>query len=137
VARYTERALAGPSAERSRLRRQTYRELSDLRAEFQRSMSQPRALGRQATAWWPAVAGLEQVMDTVTRAVVAIDHGAPAPSADEVRLLTSALDQIADAVRSGTRPPAKADLLGEADLTQNETLAPVADAVRGVQAIVA
>lgn len=137
VARYTERALAGPSPERSRLRRQTYRELSDLRVEFQRSMSQPRALGRQATAWWPAVAGLEQVMDTVTRAAVAIDHDAPAPSAGEVRQLTSALDRIAGTVRSGTRPPAGADPLGEADLTQDETLAPVADAVRGVQAIVA
>ena len=134
VARYTERALAGPSPERSRLRRQTYRELSDLRAEFQRSMSQPRALGRQATAWWPAVAALDQVMDTVTRAAVAVDHGAPAPSADDVRRLAAALDQVADAVRDGTRPPARADL---PDMAQDETLAPVAHAVRGVQATVA
>ena len=135
VARYTERALAGASPERSRLRRQTYRELSDLRAEFQRSMSQPRALGRLATAWWPAVAGLEQVMDTATRAAVAVDHGAPAPSAGDVRQLTAALGQIAGTVRDGTRPPARTDLLP--DQAQDETLAPVADAVRGVQAIVA
>jgi uncharacterized membrane protein YccC len=135
VARYTERALAGASPERSRLRRQTYRELSDLRTEFQRSMSQPRALGRQATAWWPAVAGLEQVMDTATRAAVAVDHGAPAPSAGDVRQLTAALGQIAGTVRDGTRPPARTDLLP--DQAQDETLAPVADAVRGVQAIVA
>jgi uncharacterized membrane protein YccC len=134
VARYIERALAGPSPERSRLRRQTYRELSDLRAEFQRSMSQPRALGWQATAWWPAVAALDQVMDTVTRAAAAVDHGAPAPSADDVRRLVAALDQVADAVRDGTRPPARADL---PDMAQDETLAPVADAVRGVQATVA
>ena len=134
VARYIERALAGPSPERSRLRRQTYRELSDLRAEFQRSMSQPRALGRQATAWWPAVAALDQVMDTVTRAAAAVDHGAAAPSADDVRRLVAALDQVADAVRDGTRPPARADL---PDMAQDETLAPVADAVRGVQATVA
>lgn len=134
VAGYTERALAGASPERSRLRRQTYRELSDLRAEFQRSMSQPRALGRQATAWWPAVAALEQVMDTVTRAAVAVDHGAPVPLAGDVRRLAAALDQVADAVRDGTRPPARADL---PDMAQDETLAPVADAVRGVQATVA
>jgi len=105
-----------------------------LRTEFQRSMSQPRALGRQATAWWPAVAGLEQVMDTVTRAAVALDHGAPAPPADDVRQLTAALGQVADTVRHGTRPPARTDL---PDQAQDETLAPVADAVRGVQAIVA
>jgi uncharacterized membrane protein YccC len=134
VAGYTERALAGPSPERSRLRRQTYRELSDLRTEFQRSMSQPRALGRQATAWWPAVAALDQVMDMVTRAAVAVDHGTPAPSADDVRRLTAALDQVAGAVRDGTRPPTGTDL---PDMAQDETLAPVADAIRGVQAIVA
>jgi hypothetical protein len=134
VARYTERALAGPSPERSRLRRQTYRELSDLRTEFQRSMSQPRALGRQATAWWPAVAALDQVMDTVTRAAVAVDHGALAPSAGDVRRLTAALDQVARAVRDGTRPPTGTDL---PDMAQDETLAPVADAVRSVRATVA
>jgi uncharacterized membrane protein YccC len=139
VARYTERALADRSPERSRLRRQTYRELTDLRAEFQRSMSQPRALGRQATAWWPAVVGLEQVMDTVTRAAVAVDRGAPAPSTGDVRRLTAALDQVAETVRDGTSPPARADLPDQGDQgdqAQDETLAPVADAVRGVQAIV-
>ena len=136
VSGYTERALAGASPGQSRLRRQTYRELSDLRAEFQRSMSQPRALGRQATAWWPAVVGLEQVMDAVTAAAVAADHGAPAPSADGVRRLTRALDQVADAVRTGTRPPARADLPDQTDLAGDEALAPIADAVRSVQAVV-
>jgi uncharacterized membrane protein YccC len=136
VARYTERALAGASPERSRLRRQTYRELSNLRAEFQRSMSQPRALGRQATAWWPAVVGLEQVMDAATAAAVAADHGAPAPSAEGVRRLTGALNQVADAVRSGTRPPARADMPDKTDLAGDEALAPIADAVRSVRAVV-
>ena len=95
-------------------------------------MSQPRALGRQATAWWPAVAALDQVMDTV-----AVDHGTPAPSADSVRRLTSALDQVAESVRSGTGPPTTADLPDETDLDGDEALAPVADAVRHVQAVVA
>src|ERR1700745_1335093 len=98
-------------------------------------MPQHRPPGRQPPAWGPAVAALDQVMDTVTRAAVAVDHGAPAPSAGEGRQLTSALDQIAGAVRSGTRPPAQAHLLGEADLTQDKTLTPVADAVRSVQAL--
>jgi hypothetical protein len=99
-------------------------------------MSQPRALGRQATAWWPAVVGLEQVMDTVTRAAVAVDHSAPAPSTGDVRRLTAALDQVAESVRDGTSPPARADLPDQGDQVQDKTLAPVADAVRGVQAIV-
>ncbi len=135
VSGYTERALAGPSSERSHLRRQTYRELSDLRAEFQRSMSQPRALARQATAWWPAVAGLEQVMDAVTAAAVAVDHGAPAPPAGDVRRVTSTLDQVAGAVRAGTRLPAVTDRPDGTHRAAGETLAPVTDAVRSVQAV--
>jgi uncharacterized membrane protein YccC len=130
VSGYTERALAKASPDRSRLRRQTYRDLSDVRAEFQRSMSEPRAISRRATAWWPALVGLEQVMDAVTATAVAVDHGAPAPSAEGVRRLTSVLDQIADSVRTGSRP------LAEPDLPAEEALASVSDAVRGVLAVV-
>jgi uncharacterized membrane protein YccC len=131
VSGYTERALVTGSTDRSKLRRQTYRELSDLHAEFQRSMSEPGAAGHQATAWWPALVGLEQVMDTVTATAVAVDHGAPAPSAEGVHQLTSVLDQIAGSVAAGTPGPAEATLPAE------PALAPVADAVRGVQAVMA
>ncbi|HEY2443917.1 MAG TPA: FUSC family protein [Streptosporangiaceae bacterium] len=106
VSYYSERGLASPSPDRSRLRRQTYRCLSDLLAEFQRSMSQPCAISRQATAWWPALVGLEQVVDAVTATAVAVDHGAPAPTAAGVRQLTDALDRIAGAVQAGPAPPA-------------------------------
>jgi hypothetical protein len=177
VSYYSERGLAGPSPDRSRLRRQTYRCLSDLRAEFQRSMSQPRAISRQATAWWPALVGLEQVMDAVTATAVAVDHGAPAPTAAGVRQITDALDRIAGAVQAGPAPPAvgppPADPASLADgapqeggtpaaegappggpappadgspqaaqpaaegLPTEAALAPVADAIRSVQAVVA
>jgi hypothetical protein len=80
VCRYLEEALgpdagvmgadaprgAGPPA-RSRMRRSTYRALADLRAEFQRTMSEPPSISRRATAWWPAVVALEQVMDAAPR----------------------------------------------------------------------
>jgi hypothetical protein len=69
-------------------------------------------------------------------AAVAVDHGAPAPSADDVGRLTAALDQVAETVRDGARPSARADLPDQAGGAQDETLAPVADAVRGVQAVV-
>jgi uncharacterized membrane protein YccC len=131
VSRYTERALIQTSADRSRLRRQTHRELSDLHAEFQRAMSEPPALSRQTTAWWPALVGLEQVMDAVTATAVAVEHGAPAPAPDAVRRLTAALDRMATAVRTGTAPPA------EPDLPTGEPLAAVTDAVRSVQAVLA
>jgi hypothetical protein len=104
--------------------------LSDLRAEFQRSMSEPPAISRPASAWWPALVGLEQVMDAVTATAVAMDHGAPAPSPGGVRRLAGVLDQIADAVRAGAKLPPGTGLPDE------EALRPVTDAVRSVLAVV-
>ena len=64
VARYTDQALLGAPG-RSALRRTTYRALSDLRAEFQRTMAEPPSVSRRAARLWPALIGLEHVMDTV------------------------------------------------------------------------
>jgi uncharacterized membrane protein YccC len=131
VARYTEAALVKDSPDRRRLRRQTYRELSDLRAEFQRAMSEPRRLSHQATAWWPALVALEQVMDAVTSTAVAVEHGAPAPPAEQVGQFTGVLGQIAAAVRAGRRPQA------DVQLPTCQALAPITDAVHSVLAVTA
>ena len=55
--------------------------LSNLRAEFQRTMSEPAPVSRRAAAWWPAAVGLEEVMDATTGLVVAIGRGAAPPGA--------------------------------------------------------
>ncbi len=135
VARYTEGALTGSSPDRAKLRRQTYRELSDLQAEFQRTMAQPRSINHWSAAWWPAVVGLERVMDTVTATAVGMDHGEPAPTAQGVHQLAGALDRIAGAVQDGFG--ASLSTAAGASLPDEEALAPVADAVRGVQAVLA
>ena len=129
VAEYLEQALVRRSPDRSQLRRRAYRALSDLRAEFQRTLSEPPALSRRATTWWPAVVGLEQVMDAATAATVAVDHGAALPPADQVRGLETVLRGLADGADPATRPPVPDDL------PAGETLQPVADAVRRVRAV--
>jgi uncharacterized membrane protein YccC len=98
------RAPGEAPSPRSRLRRGAYRSLSNLRAEFQRMMSEPAPVSRRATAWWPAVVSLEELMDVVTSAVVAIGRGAPVPSATSVHTLTGALRAVADAIETGTPP---------------------------------
>jgi len=128
VTAYMQQALVERSPSRHRLRRRAYRALSDLRAEFQRTLSEPPAVSRRATAWWPAVAALEDVVDAVTAAAVAAGHGAPPPPPQQVRELIAALVGIADAERSGVTPPQPAHLAAE------EIPGPVADAVRRVQA---
>ena len=121
-------AGAGP-APRSRLRRDAWRSLSDLRAEYQRTMSEPAAVSRRASAWWPAVVGLEEVLDEVTAAVVGISRGAAPPPPTSVHRLTGSLRAVADAIDMGTAPPS------DSDLPDDPVLEPVTDAVRSALSV--
>jgi uncharacterized membrane protein YccC len=114
---------------RSKLRRQTSRDLADLRTEYQRAMSEPRAVSRRAAAWWPAVVGLEATVDAVTGTAVAISRGAPAPSPAAVLKLTAALGAVADAIDAGVPPRA-------GRLPDDERLKPVVQAAHPVLALV-
>jgi uncharacterized membrane protein YccC len=121
----------GPPAQRSRLRRRTFRALSNLRAEFQRTMSEPTAVSRRASAWWPALVGLEDVMDAVTATVVAIGRGAPVPGPAGVHQLTGALRAVADAIETGATPSASVP----ATLPADPALQPITVAVSSVLAV--
>ena len=115
---------AGPPA-RSRMRRSTYRALADLRAEFQRTMSEPPSISRRATAWWPAVVALEQVMDAGTATALAVSRGA--------QVSPSGVRQLSDALRAVSEAAATGSALAEApELPDDETLKPVTDAVRAL-----
>jgi uncharacterized membrane protein YccC len=110
----------------SQRRRRARRSISDLRTEFERTMSEPRPVSRRASAWWPAQVALEGVVDAVTGEAVAISHGAPVPSAGAVRQLESVLDAIAESVLAGVAPS------GTMELPADEPLQPVTEAVRAV-----
>jgi uncharacterized membrane protein YccC len=107
------------------LRRQAYRALGDLRGEYQRAMSEPTAVSRPASVWWPAMVALDEVVDVAAATRVAIRHGAPAPSPDAVHQLIGALSAVADAIDAGVPP--RVD-----ELPDDEVLRPVTDAVRPV-----
>jgi uncharacterized membrane protein YccC len=103
VARYTEQALSGQPG-RSALRRQSYRALSDLRTEFQRTMAEPPLVSRRAARLWPALASLEQVTDTVTATAVRADATGQRPSPRDAGQLAAALRELARSVRDGRLP---------------------------------
>jgi uncharacterized membrane protein YccC len=136
MCRYLEAALgAGGDAvadasARARLRRPAYRALADLRAEFQRTMSEPPAISRRAAAWWPAVVGLEQVMDAITAAGLAVGQGAPVPPRADVRRLGDALRAVGQAAETGT---AVEPVPG---LPDDEILRPVSEAIRALLGVV-
>jgi len=121
---------ASPAVRERRLR-STYGALGDLRAEFQRTMSEPPSISRSATAWWPAVVGLEQVLDAVTAVSLAVSRGATAPSPAGVQLLCAALDAVSEAGSAGIPPPAGLEL------PDDETLQPVTEAVRALLGVLA
>jgi uncharacterized membrane protein YccC len=122
-----ENAQAGGLPEwPSRLRRRASRGLSNVRAEFQRTLSEPTAVSRRASAWWPAVVGLEEVMDAVTATAVGLGRGASPPPPAAVHKLSGALRAGADAIESDT-------LRRSADpLPAEPQLEPLTAAVRSV-----
>ncbi|MBV9092332.1 MAG: FUSC family protein [Streptosporangiaceae bacterium] len=140
VAAYLEEATSAPPDHGGgaalpqaawRLRRATYRALSDLRTEFQRTMSEPPAISRRASAWWPAVVALEQAMDAITSVAVAGRRGPPSAQAstvppEEVRQLAAALRSAGEAAATGTA------LMASPALPDDEALEPVTSAVRAL-----
>jgi len=128
-ARASSRELVTQPDRRSRLRRRAYRSLSNLRAEFQRTMSEPASVSRRATAWWPAVVGLEEVLDAVTTTAVGISRGSAVPSPASVHALTGTLRTVADAIEAGVPPRATGPLPADQELS------PVTTTVRSVLSV--
>jgi hypothetical protein len=67
-------------------------------------MSEPAYVSRRASAWWPSVVALEELMDAVTATLVAIGRGAPVPEASAVHSLTGTLRSVADAIETQMPP---------------------------------
>jgi len=137
VSGYLEEALLPPAAgsgsggsagglpARSGMRRATWRAVADLTTEFQRTLSEPPSISRVAKAWFPALVGLERIIETITSTAVAVSRGATVPP-DGVRQLSAALHAVAESASTGTplaEPP---------ELPDDETLKPVTEAVRSL-----
>jgi hypothetical protein len=120
----TEQPATRP-APRSGLRRQAFRSLSNVRAEFQRTLSEPEWVSRRASAWWPTIVGLEEVLDAVTTTAFAISRGAPRPAPKSVYQIAGTLRAVADAAEAGITPTVR-------PLPPDPELQPVTDAVRSV-----
>ncbi|MFE2724147.1 FUSC family protein [Kitasatospora sp. NPDC059327] len=137
---------------RLRHRRRLYRDLSAVRSEFQRALTEPPPTGARAAAWWPLVIAVERIVEATTATRVRIDHGVPPPPAAEVAAIKLELDELAEALRAGAtdpapapRPPAappgpsETDPSGTADAGTEEdgVLAPLRREVRAARAIAA
>ena len=136
VARYMEEALGGSVGRvpvRARTRWAAYRALADVRTEFQRTMAEPPSISRRATAWYPALVGLERVMDVTAATALSVrQSGASVPPAG-VRQLTGALRAVSEAAATGTALSKSLDL---PELPDDSVLKPVTGAVRALLGVV-
>ncbi|MEU0968087.1 FUSC family protein [Streptomyces sp. NPDC005917] len=122
---------ADPGA-RARMRRRLYRDLSTIRTEFQRALTEPPPTGRRAAAWWPLVVAVERIVDATTAARVRVRHGAPPPARAEVDQVARQLRELAEAVREAeTLTAVRTDLTGPAD----SVLEPLRQEVAAARAI--
>ncbi|MFI9808178.1 FUSC family protein [Streptomyces sp. NPDC052301] len=114
TARYVETAFGDTDpAARARMRRRLYRDLSVIRTEFQRALTEPPPTGRRAAAWWPLVVAVERIVDATTAARVRVRHGAAPPSPAEIAQITLQLRELSEGVRSAeTLTPVRTDLTG-------------------------
>ncbi|MFD3532852.1 FUSC family protein [Streptomyces sp. NPDC058664] len=135
TAAYVTRAFTGDGAdqgERIRARRKLYRDLSTVRSEFQRALTEPPPTGARAAAWWPLVVAAERIVDATTAARIRVDHGAPAPDPAEVAAVERELRELADGLRaSDTLVEVRSELAGD----ENGVLAPLRQEVRAARAI--
>lgn len=102
TASYVECAFGATEdpAARARMRRRLYRDLSVIRTEFQRALTEPPPVGTRAAAWWPLMVAVERVVDATTAARVRIRHGAAPPSPTEVGEITVQLQELAQGLRN-------------------------------------
>ncbi|MFE1289507.1 FUSC family protein [Streptomyces sp. NPDC058751] len=134
TADYVELAFgdtAEPAA-RARSRRRLYRDLSSIRTEFQRALTEPPPNGRRAAAWMPLVVAVERIVDTTTAARVRVRQGAAEPSAAEVSAVAHQLRELSEGLReTDVLFAVRADLTGPAD----SVLEPVRQEVAAARAI--
>ncbi|MFF3938523.1 FUSC family protein [Streptomyces phaeofaciens] len=134
ASRYVEAAF-GPDvvpAARARMRRRLYRDLSVVRTEFQRALTEPPPTGRRAAAWWPLVVAVERIVDVTTAARVRVKHGAGPPSQREVAHIALQLRELAEGLRdTEVLYPVRTDLTGPPD----SVLEPLRQEVAAARAI--
>ncbi|MFE0328543.1 FUSC family protein [Streptomyces sp. NPDC058960] len=115
---YVEKAFGETAdpASRARMRRRLYRDLSTIRTEFQRALTEPPPTGRRAAAWWPLVVAVERIVDTTTAARVRVKQGAPPPSPAEIAQITLQLRELSEGLReTEVLVPVRTDLTGPAE----------------------
>ncbi|MGW7044353.1 FUSC family protein [Streptomyces avermitilis] len=134
TASYVENAFGAgvDPTDRARMRRRLYRNLSAIRTEFQRALTEPPPMGRRAAAWWPLVVATERIVDATTAARVRVKQGAPPPSAAEISQVTLQLRELSDGLReTNVLVGVRTDLTGPAD----SVLEPLRQEVAAARAI--
>ncbi|MEV7831224.1 FUSC family protein [Streptomyces subrutilus] len=131
---YIAHAFSGISyAERVRWQRRLYQDLSSVRSEFQRALTEPAPSGSRAAAWWPLVIAVERIVGAIAAAQVRGEHGAQPPTPQAVTDIERQLRELAHIVRTSA-------VLDNADveptIEQDDILAPLRQELRVARKVV-
>ncbi|MGW3668517.1 FUSC family protein [Streptomyces sp. NPDC005141] len=123
---------AAEPAARARSRRRLYRDLSSIRTEFQRALTEPPPNGRRAAAWMPLVVAVERIVDATTAARVRVKQGAAEPSSVEISTIVLQLRELSEGLReTDVLVAVRSDLTGPS----GSVLEPVRQEVAAARAI--
>lgn len=78
-------------------RHNVYSQLSNLRAQVQRQMSEPPPSDREALKWFPIITGAERLADYITIYAEKLTDQTSLPTKEQVDLITHQLQSIVDA----------------------------------------
>ncbi|MGW6707029.1 FUSC family protein [Streptomyces sp. NPDC054956] len=130
----TEAGLRAARTTRLQARRRIYRDLSGVRSEFQRALTEPPPTGERAAAWWPLVVAVERIVDATTAARVRVNHGAQPPGPEEVEAIAEDLRGLARGVRRASTP-AQLRPPTPPEVDETSVLAPVRQELSAARAI--
>ncbi|WP_417564328.1 FUSC family protein [Microbacterium sp.] len=126
LADYIRIGLGAAPGTRQAVRRQAYRQLSDLRTALQQALSEPPPVSTVAAGWWPVIVTLERAVDATTAIVV--QGGRETADAADIERLARAADAIGDAAEDRGIHPAP-------PLPSDPVLEPLTAELRSGQAV--
>ena len=100
-----------------------------MQTQLQRLLAEPPPISTRAAAWWPVIVQLERTSDAVTEAVIAMEHGRPAPDPAQVAVLRRAIREMEADIRAHRAPD-------DAEIDADGVLAPVAREVDAARRLV-
>ncbi|WP_308491811.1 FUSC family protein [Microbacterium terrisoli] len=137
LAAYIRIGLGAAPGTRQAVRREAYRQLSDLRTALQQALSEPPPVSSTAAGWWPVIVTLERAVDATTAIIVqqGADEGEGAAAGDPPAIDPVAVEQLARAAEAIGEAARDRGVAAAPPLPRDVRLEPLTAELRAGQAV--